>query len=135
MTQDRIYMDNSATSQTDPQVVEAMLPFFTEVYAVASSQFSHTPGTQAREGLNIVTVLFNNRAYRILQGELKRVGAKRIGHTADSLLNLDNPQLNFVQIAQGMGVEASRADSAESFNNQFATALNKSGPHLIEALV
>ena len=91
--------------------------------------------TQAREGLNIVTVLFNNRAYRILQGELKRVGAKRIGHTADSLLNLDNPQLDFVQIAQGMGVEASRADSAESFNNQFATALNKSGPHLIEALV
>ncbi len=86
--------------------------------------------TQAREQLNIVTVLFNNRAYQILQGELKGVGAKRQGDKADSLLNIDNPQLDFVQIAKGMGVEASRADSAESFNDQFAAALNKPGPHL-----
>lgn len=50
--QDRIYMDNSATSQPDPQVVKAMLPYFIEQYAVASSQFSHTPGIQAREGLD-----------------------------------------------------------------------------------
>jgi acetolactate synthase-1/2/3 large subunit len=91
--------------------------------------------TQARERLNVVTVLFNNRAYRILQGELKAVGAERKGHKADSILNLDNPQLDFVQIAQGMGVEASRADSAAAFNDQFAAALNKSGPHLIEVLV
>ena len=91
--------------------------------------------TQAREQLDIVTVLFNNRAYRILQGELEAVGAKRQGHKADSILNLDNPQLDFVQIAQGMGVEASRADSAETFNDQLAAALNKSGPHLIEVVV
>ena len=52
MEQERIYMDNSATTQTDPLVVEAMLPYFTERYAVASSQFSHTPGIQAREALD-----------------------------------------------------------------------------------
>ncbi len=91
--------------------------------------------TQAREQLNIVTVLFNNRAYQILQSELKGVGAERQGDKADSILNLDNPQLDFVQIARGMGVEASRADSAEAFNKQFAAALNKAGPHLIEVLV
>jgi acetolactate synthase-1/2/3 large subunit len=91
--------------------------------------------TQAREALNIVTVLFNNRAYRILQAELKGVGAERKGTKADSILNLDNPQLDFVQIANGMGLEASRANSAESFNDQFSAALNKSGPHLIEVLV
>lgn len=91
--------------------------------------------TQARENLNCVTVLFNNRAYRILQLELQNVGAKRSGDKADSILHLDNPQLDFVSLAQGMGVEASRADSAETFNDQFAAALAKSGPHLIEVLI
>lgn len=91
--------------------------------------------TQAREQLNIVTILFNNRAYRILQGELRNVGAKRTGNIADTLLNLDNPQLDFVSIAQGMGVEASRATSAEMFNDQLTAALAKSGPHLIEVLI
>ena len=91
--------------------------------------------TQAREQLNIVTVLFNNRAYKILQDELENVGAKRHGHKADSILNMDNPQLDFVQIAQGMGVEASRAETTEAFNDQFGAALRKAGPHLIEVLV
>ncbi len=91
--------------------------------------------TQARENLNVVTVLFNNRAYKILQGELSRVGAKRQGNKADSILHLDNPQLDFVSLAQGMGVEASRAETAEAFNDQFAVALKKNGPHLIEVLV
>jgi cysteine desulfurase len=52
MTENRIYMDNSATTRTDPRVVETMLPFFTETYAVASSQFSHTPGILSREALD-----------------------------------------------------------------------------------
>ncbi len=91
--------------------------------------------TQARENLNIVSVLFNNRAYRILQGELENVGAVRQGDIADSILNLDNPQLDFVHIAQGMGVEASRAETAVQFNDQFAAALKNNGPHLIEVLV
>ena len=52
MNAERIYMDNAATTRTDPRVVEAMLPFFTETYAVASSQFSHTPGILAKEALD-----------------------------------------------------------------------------------
>jgi cysteine desulfurase len=54
MEQKRIYLDNAATTRTDPEVVKAMMPYFTETYAVASSQFSHTPGIQAREGLDNV---------------------------------------------------------------------------------
>ncbi len=52
MDSERIYMDNAATTRTDPQVVEAMLPYFTDTYAVASSQFSHTPGILAKEALD-----------------------------------------------------------------------------------
>jgi cysteine desulfurase len=52
METDRIYMDNAATTMTAPEVVEAMMPFFTETYAVASSQFSHTPGILAKDGLD-----------------------------------------------------------------------------------
>ncbi len=51
MTSERIYLDNAAATQVDPQVVEAMMPYFTETYAVASSQFSHTPGIMAKEAL------------------------------------------------------------------------------------
>jgi cysteine desulfurase len=51
MQNEAIYMDNAATTQVDPAVVEAMLPYFTERYAVASSQFSHSPGIEVREGL------------------------------------------------------------------------------------
>ena len=91
--------------------------------------------TQAREQLDIVTVLFNNRSYKILQGELQRVGADTTAVKAQSLMNLDNPNIDWVQIAQGMGVEATRAETAAALNQQFQAALNKSGPHLIEVLV
>ncbi len=52
MNHERIYLDNAATTRTAPEVVEAITPYFTETYAVASSQFSHMPGIQAREGLD-----------------------------------------------------------------------------------
>jgi acetolactate synthase-1/2/3 large subunit len=91
--------------------------------------------TQAREQLDVVTVLFNNGAYRILQGELQRVGADTAAVKAPSLMNLDNPTIDWVQMAQSMGVAASRAETADSFNHQLQAALEKSGPHLIEVRV
>lgn len=47
----KVYLDNAATTKCDERVVDAMAPFFTETYAVASSEFSHSPGIEAREGL------------------------------------------------------------------------------------
>lgn len=52
MEQQRIYLDNAASTRVAPEVLEAMRPYFTEHYAVASSQFSHTPGIMVKEALD-----------------------------------------------------------------------------------
>jgi acetolactate synthase-1/2/3 large subunit len=89
--------------------------------------------TQARERLNVVTVIFSNRKYNILHGELKDVGAGVPGVNARRMLDIDDPALNWVQIAQGMGVEAVSATNSEHFNDVLAAALKVDRPFLIEA--
>jgi acetolactate synthase-1/2/3 large subunit len=91
--------------------------------------------TQAREHLNVTTVLLNNRAYAILRMELERVGAQASGPRANALLDLSRPDLDFVKIAEGMGVPATRATTAEELADQFRRALAEPGPHLIDAAV
>jgi acetolactate synthase-1/2/3 large subunit len=87
--------------------------------------------TQARERLDVTTVLLANRAYRILQGELRAVGANP-GPTALGLMDLGNPDLNWVRIAEGFGVPAARAETMEAFNDLFAQSCAQRGPFLIE---
>ena len=91
--------------------------------------------TQARERLNVLTIIFANRRYAILRGELQQVGAGEPGVNARRMLDLDDPVIDWVAIAKGMGVEAARADSAERFNDLLASALKRDGPFLIEALI
>ena len=91
--------------------------------------------TQARERLDVTTVIFANRSYVILNVELKRVGATGRGPKALSMLDLGNPALDWVSLAQGMGVEASRAVTAEEFAGQLAAAMKGRGPRLIEAVL
>ncbi len=91
--------------------------------------------TQARENLNVTTVLFSNRKYAILQVEFMRVGAVNPGRKAMDLMELTRPDLDWVALAQGMGVDAVRADTAEAFNKAFIAALANPGPNLIEAVL
>ncbi|MEM8861941.1 MAG: acetolactate synthase large subunit, partial [Chloroflexota bacterium] len=91
--------------------------------------------TMARENLDIVSIIWNNRAYRILEGELEKVGASADTPKAQAMLNLDNPELNFAEMANGMGVEGTRVGSADEFCKVLQGAIEKSGPHLIEVLV
>jgi acetolactate synthase I/II/III large subunit len=91
--------------------------------------------TQAREKLDVTTVIFSNRSYAILKIELARVGAENPGPRALSMFDLSNPDLDWVSLARGMGVEASRAATAEEFADQFATAMKARAPRLIEAMI
>lgn len=91
--------------------------------------------TQAREQLDVTTVLLNNRAYAILRMELERVGAEGAGAAANSMLDLSAPNMDYVKIAEGLSVPASRASTAEELAEQFAAALAEPGPHLIEAVI
>jgi len=90
--------------------------------------------TLAREQLDATVVLIANRAYAILQMELARVGAS-MGANARALLDLSSPELSWTRLAQGMGVEASRAETIEQFDAQFSDAMRRRGPRLIEAVI
>ena len=92
--------------------------------------------TQARENLDVTTVIYNNGAYDILRLELQRVGAGAApGPKALDLLDISRPTMDFVKIAEGMGVPARRATTAEEFADALRSALAEPGPHLIDAVV
>ncbi len=88
--------------------------------------------TQAREGLDITTVVLANRSYAILNMELHRVGAGAGGPLARRLLDLTDPELDFVALSRGMGVPARHVESAEELNAALEASFAEAGPALIE---
>ncbi|MCA1397117.1 acetolactate synthase large subunit [Bradyrhizobium sp. BRP56] len=88
--------------------------------------------TQAREGLNVVTIVFANRIYQILRGEFDGVGAGEPGKRAQDMLKIDRPTLDFVALARGMGVPGRAVTTADEFNKALAEAVAEPGPRLIE---
>ncbi len=87
----------------------------------------------AREQADITTIICDNSSYAILQHELVNVGAATDGKRARQLLDLSGPALDFVSIAQGMGVPATRATTAEELAEQVRAALAEPGPHVVVA--
>jgi acetolactate synthase-1/2/3 large subunit len=91
--------------------------------------------TMAREGLDVTTILLNNSAYAVLRMELSRVGAGTGGERARQLLDIGYPDLDFVSIASGMGVESRSADTADEFVRHLRWSLATPGPTLVEARI
>jgi acetolactate synthase-1/2/3 large subunit len=89
----------------------------------------------AREQCDVTTIVCDNGSYAILEHELARVGAQGDGKRAGQLLDLGGPDLDFVALAGGMGVPASRATTAEELADQLRRALEEPGPHLIVAVL
>jgi len=91
--------------------------------------------TMARENLDVTVVIFANRAYKILVGELANVGAAAPGHNATSMLTLDRPDLDWVSLAKGFGVAAGRATTLDELAVQFKRGLATPGPYLVELVM
>jgi acetolactate synthase I/II/III large subunit len=91
--------------------------------------------TQAREQLNVTTVLINNAAYAILRMELARTAAGQAGERAARMLDLSGPTPDFTAISTGLGVPAVRVTTAEDLDRELRRAYAEPGPHLIEAIV
>ena len=91
--------------------------------------------TQAREGLNVTTIVFANRTYQILKGEFAGVDAGEPGRKALDMLNIDNPALDWVALAKGMGVPGRSVKTADDFNKALAEAIGEKGPRLIEVVM
>lgn len=91
--------------------------------------------TMAREELDVTVVLLNNQSYAILNVELARVGVRDTGEKAREQLDLSRPGLDFVSLAEGMGVPAVRVDGATRLARELEKAFAEPGPHLIEAMV
>ncbi|MDT7627488.1 MAG: acetolactate synthase large subunit, partial [Pseudonocardiales bacterium] len=91
--------------------------------------------TMARENLDVTTILLNNRSYAVLNMELGRVGAEAGGPRAKEMLDLSRPDMDFTAIAKGLGVDATRATTADEFVDQLGRALATPGPTVVEAMV
>ena len=90
--------------------------------------------TQAREKLPVTTVLLSNRKYQILIGEYQNVGANP-GRTAMDMLDLGNPDIDWVRLANSLGVEAARAETLERCGDLMAQSFARPGPFLVELMI
>jgi acetolactate synthase-1/2/3 large subunit len=88
--------------------------------------------TQARENLNVTTIVFANRIYQILRGEFDGVGAGEPGQRALDMLKIDRPTIDWVSLARGMGVPGRAVATADEFVKALAEAIPEKGPRLIE---
>jgi acetolactate synthase-1/2/3 large subunit len=91
--------------------------------------------TMAREQLDVTIIIFANRGYRILQGELASLGYGDPGRRAIDMLTIDRPVLDWVTLARGQGVEANRALNLDEFARELNRGLASSGPYLIELII
>jgi acetolactate synthase I/II/III large subunit len=91
--------------------------------------------TMARERLDVTIVILANRRYRILDIEMRRTGAGAVGPRADEMIDLSRPQPDWIKLAEGFGVQAVRAATADEFIREFGAAMREPGPRLIEAIL
>jgi hypothetical protein len=96
---------------------------------------SSTPKVRTSQRPSFGGNLRSNRSYAILNIEMARAGFDTPGPLARSLFDLGRPCLDWVKLAEGIGVEATRVESVGAFADQFASALRTTGPRLIEAVI
>jgi acetolactate synthase-1/2/3 large subunit len=90
--------------------------------------------TQAREQLDVTTVVFANRKYNILNVEYGRLGVTEVGPIAASLFDIGSPDIDWAMLANSMGVSSATARSAEELCTLLNSSYQQPGPFLIQAM-
>ncbi|WP_313804282.1 acetolactate synthase large subunit [Sphingobium sp.] len=88
--------------------------------------------TQAREGLNITTIIFANNSYAILKAEYANMGAGTPSERALSMIDIDRPRIDWRAMAKSMGVPSLSVGTAEDFTRAMIASVKEPGPQLIE---
>jgi acetolactate synthase I/II/III large subunit len=91
--------------------------------------------TMARERLDVAVIILANRRYRILEIEMQRTRAGAVGPRAGQMIDLSHPAPDWIRLAEGFGVQAARAATADEFISEFGAAMREPGPRLIEAVL
>jgi acetolactate synthase I/II/III large subunit len=91
--------------------------------------------TQAREGLNVTTLICSNRSYNIINVELQRAGFPNPGPRALSFTDLGKPPIDWPSLSRGMGAPGVAVDTADDLARELKKALREPGPHLIEMIL
>lgn len=88
--------------------------------------------TQAREGLDVTTIIFANNSYAILKQEYANMGAGAPGPQALAMIDIDKPRIDWCAMAASMGVPSVSVDTAEAFHKAMRDSVHAEGPSLIE---
>ena len=88
--------------------------------------------TQAREQLDILTLVFANRKYQILDGELRAAGVTAPGPRTQALINIGDPAIDWTALARSLGVQAFRAATADELARHIDAGFAAGGPAVIQ---
>lgn len=91
--------------------------------------------TLARHDLNVTTVIYNNATYQILITEYHRLGVAQVGPKASSLFGLGQPDIDWTQLAQSMGVPGVQVTTSEAMHKALEESFATPGPMLIDAVL
>ncbi len=91
--------------------------------------------TMARERAEVLVVICANRRYAILEGEMANLGFNHIGHNARQMMSLSDPAIDWIKLANSLGVEAARAESVRALDDLLRAGISRHGPFLIEAVL
>lgn len=136
-THDWLFLTGGAIGQGLPLAIGAQMANLNrKVFALsgdgASMYTIQSLWTMARENLPIVTIIFANRNYRILNIEMARTGAGD-AKLDNQMLSLENPNMDFVKIAEGFGINAIKVDNCQDFDKALENAIKDNKAWLIEA--
>jgi acetolactate synthase-1/2/3 large subunit len=91
--------------------------------------------TQARENTNVITLICSNRKYATIEYEYLQAGHRQPGLSTMSLIQLENPKIDWIDISRGMNVPAVSVSTSQELVSELELALRASGPHLIEVIL